>query len=45
MARKSRIATRLDLPPEPNPDKMPIVHGDKNQLAAIYAPPLGDGAA
>lgn len=37
MARKSRDAVRLDLPPEPDPDRMPIVHGDKNQLAEIHS--------
>ena len=36
MARTSRNAARLDLPPEPDPDRMPIMHGDKDQLAQIH---------
>jgi hypothetical protein len=36
MARTSRNAARLDLPPEPDPDRMPIMHGDKIQLAQIH---------
>jgi hypothetical protein len=36
MARTSRNAAKLDLPPEPDPDRMPIMNGDKIQLAEIY---------
>ena len=36
MARKSQNVARLDLPPEPDPDRMPIAHGDKIQLAEIH---------
>jgi hypothetical protein len=36
MARTSRNVARLDLPPEPDPDRMPIMHGDKRQLAEIH---------
>ena len=36
MARTSRNAAPLDLPPEPDPDRMPIAYGDKKQLAQIH---------
>ena len=37
MARTSRNAAKLDLPREPDPDRMPIMHGDKKQLAEIHS--------
>jgi len=37
MARTPRNAATLDLPPEPDPDRMPIMHGDKTQLAEIHS--------
>ena len=36
MARTSQNAAKLDLPPEPDPDRMRDMHGDKVQLAEIH---------
>lgn len=36
MPRGPRDTAKLDLPPEPDPDLMPIVYGDKFQLAEIH---------
>jgi hypothetical protein len=36
MARPSSRPIPLDLPADPDPDRMPIRYGDRNQLAEIY---------